>query len=77
MVWSVVAEIDYFAYLILIGEIKDEVVLGYYRPRLSEYIEVIIRHYTPADNRWNLSEEYRDFDRLIRRWNINVPDEET
>jgi hypothetical protein len=29
--WSVVREIDYFAYLIVVGEISDKVVLGYYK----------------------------------------------
>jgi hypothetical protein len=41
ILWSVVAEIDYFAYLILSGEIKDKVVLGYYKTPLSQHIESI------------------------------------
>jgi hypothetical protein len=77
MVWSLVAEIDYFAYLILVDEIKDEVALGYYRRHLSDYIEVIMKHYTSADNRYFLHDQYRDFDKLIKKWNINIPDEET
>ena len=36
MVNSLVDEIDYFAFLILMGEIKDEKVLHYYKPRLSD-----------------------------------------
>jgi hypothetical protein len=76
IVWPVVDEIDYFAYLILSGEIKDKVVLGYYKTRLSQYIESILKYYTPADNRYQLYEDYEHFDKLITKWEINRPDEE-
>lgn len=77
MVRSLVAEIDYFAYLILMDEIKDEAVLRYYRHHLSSYIEVIMKHYSSPDYRHDLRDQYSDFDRLIKKWNINLPDEET
>jgi hypothetical protein len=77
MVRSLVAEIDYFAYLILMDEIKDEAVLRYYRHHLSSYIEVIMKHYASADYRHDLRDQYSHFDRLIKKWNINIPDEET
>jgi hypothetical protein len=58
IIWPVVDEIDYFAYLILRGEIKNKFVLGYYKTRLSQYIESILKYYTPADNRYQLYEDY-------------------
>jgi hypothetical protein len=71
-------EIDFFAYLVLHDQIKDEKVLGYYRDRLSEYIEAIMECYASSpDIRYDLRDQYPDFNRLIERWNINIPDEET
>lgn len=66
--WPVVREIDYFAYLILVSEIKDKVVLDYYKTPLSQYIENILKYYTPADNRYQLYEDYEYFDKLITKW---------
>ncbi|HEV2877381.1 MAG TPA: hypothetical protein VGW09_08905, partial [Nitrososphaeraceae archaeon] len=77
IVRSLVAVIDYFAYLILMDEIKDEAVLRYYRHHLSSYIEVIMKHYSSPDYRHDLRDQYSDFDRLIKKWNINLPEEET
>jgi hypothetical protein len=57
ILWSVVAEIDYFAYVILSGEIKDRFVLGYYKTLLSQYIESIINYHTFADQRHFLYED--------------------
>src|SRR5215207_2695591 len=76
IVWPVVSEIDYFAYLILRGEIKDKVVLGYYKTPLSQYIISILKYYTYADERHFLYEDYRNFDKLITEWKIDRPDEE-
>lgn len=71
-----VAEIDYFAYLILSGEIKDKVVLGYYKTPLSQHIESILNYNTFADQRHFLYEDYRYFERPITEWEINGPEEE-
>ena len=43
-----VREIDYFAYLIVVDEIKDKVVLNYYKTPLSQYINSILKYYTIA-----------------------------
>jgi hypothetical protein len=77
LVWSLVAEIDYFAYLILYGEINDKVVLDYYSGPLSHYIESIMKYYASADDRYFLSDDFRNLYGLIKKWNINIPDEET
>ena len=77
MVWSLVREIDYFAYLVLVDEIKDEKVLGYYRHYLSHNIITIMRYYASSDDRRFLYEDYKNLYGLIEKWNINVPDEET
>ena len=69
-------DIDYFAFLVIAGEIKDETLVSYYRPALSGYIEAIMRNYTTPTIRHDLREEFPNFDRLIEIWNINVPDEE-
>jgi hypothetical protein len=45
-VWPVFAEIDYFAYLILSGEIKDKVVLKYYHDQIIDIIKTCINRYT-------------------------------
>jgi hypothetical protein len=74
--WSLVREIDYFAYLILIGEIKDKDVLRYYKVPLSQYIENILKYYAPADQRYYLYLDYGNFRELIKKWDINRPDEE-
>jgi len=74
--WPLVREIDYFAYLILIGEIKDKDVLGYYKVPLSQYIENILKYYTPADQRYYLYLDYGNFRELIKKWDINRPDGE-
>jgi hypothetical protein len=66
-------DIDYFAFLIITGEIKDETLVSYYRLALSGYIEAIMRDYATADDRESLRNEYRHFNRLINEWNINVP----
>jgi hypothetical protein len=71
-------DIDYFAFLVIAGEIRDATLLRYYRPALSGYIEAIMKSYaTSADIRHDLREEFPNFDRLIGIWNINIPDEET
>lgn len=49
--WPVVREIDYFAYLIVVDEIKDKVVLNYYKTPLSQYINSILKYYTPPEQR--------------------------
>jgi hypothetical protein len=77
MLRSLFCEIDYFAYLVLVDVIMDEKVLGYYKHHLSSYIEVIMKHYASADYRHDLRDQYPDFNRLIKKWNINIPDEET
>ena len=46
--WPVVREIDYFVYLIVVDEIKDKVVLNYYKTPLSQYINSILKYYTIA-----------------------------
>ena len=48
--WPVVREIDYLAYLILNDEIKDKIVLDYYKTPLSQYIDNILKYYTPLNN---------------------------
>lgn len=73
IVWPVADEIDYFAYLILHREIKDKVVLDYYKTRLSDYIVSILKYNTPPDNRYQLYEDYRYFDKLITKWEISRP----
>lgn len=77
MVWSLFREIDYFAHLILSGVIKDEVVQPYYKIYLSLYIEATLRYYWPPDQRYQVYEEYAYFDELVKKWNINIPDEKT
>lgn len=75
ILWSVVREIDYFAYLILVGEIKDKHVLGYYKIPFSQYIESILNHYTSADQRYYLYLDYGYFRELIKKWDISRPEE--
>ena len=67
-------EIDYFASLVLVDEIAD---VRYYRDNLSGYLETIMSDHASPDIRHDLRHEYPDFNRLIERWNINMPDEET
>src|SRR5918995_3074366 len=74
MLSPLVREIDYFAFLVLMDEIRD---VRYYRHRLSGYIATIMRHYASANIRHDLRDQYPDFNRLIMGWNINMPDEET
>ena len=71
--WTLVREINYFAYLILIGEIKDDTVLNYYKKPLSDYVDSILRYYTPPNQRDFLYEDYEYFDKLITKWKINRP----
>jgi hypothetical protein len=75
--WPVVREIDYFAYLIVVDEIKDKVVLNYYKTPLSQYINSILKYYTPPEQREYLYRDYEYFNKLITKWEINRPDEET
>lgn len=77
MLSSLAREIDYFAYLVLIDEIKDKGVLNYYKKPLSDYIESILKYYTSPDERHDLYEGYYNFRELIKKWDINRPDEET
>jgi hypothetical protein len=69
-------DIDYFAFLVIAGEIRDATLLSYYRPALSGYIEAIMRNYATPTIRHDLHEEFPNFDRLIEIWNIDAPDEE-
>ena len=69
-------DINYFAFLVIVGEIRDATLLSYYRPALSGYIEAIMRNYATPTIRHDLREEFPNFDRLIEIWNIDVPDEE-
>jgi hypothetical protein len=57
-----------------VGEIRDATLLSYYRPALSGYIEAIMETSSP-DIRHDLRDQYPYFNRLIERWNINIPDE--
>jgi hypothetical protein len=77
MVWSLIRKIDFLAYLILVEYIKDEEVLRYYKTYLSQYIEAILKYYTPPDRRYQVYEEYVYFNELITEWKINRLDEET
>lgn len=77
MLSSLAREIDYFAYLVLIDEINDKGVLNYYKKPLSEYIEIILKHNASPDEQHDLYEGYDNFRELIKKWNINRPDEET
>jgi hypothetical protein len=74
MLSPLVREIDYFAFLVLMDEIRD---VRHYRHRLSRYIATLMRHYASANIRHDLRDQYPDFNRLIMGWNINMPDEET
>jgi hypothetical protein len=69
-------EIDYFAFLIIKGEITDETTLSYYELNLSGYIEAIMKHYATADVRSDLRDQYPNFNKLIKKWNIKVPKDE-
>ncbi|MGI8834509.1 MAG: hypothetical protein ACR2IS_17965 [Nitrososphaeraceae archaeon] len=62
-----VREIDYFAYLILSGEIKDKIVLDYYKTPFSQYIDSILKYYTPPNQRHFLYKDYEYFDKLITK----------
>lgn len=65
MLSSLLAEIDYFAYLISKRENRDDVVIGYYRDALSKLIKTV-RDY----NRW-IGLNTRDFgyyNTLFRKW---------
>jgi len=77
MLRSLFREIDFFAYLVVVDVIKDEIALSYFRFNLSGYIKVIMKHYASADTRHDLRDQYHYFNRLIKKWNIDVPDEET
>jgi hypothetical protein len=72
---SLFRETDYFAYLVLEDEIKDEVVIRYYKHYLSDYIETILKHYASPDKRHDLYDNYIYFERLVRRWKINRPED--
>lgn len=41
-------DIDYFAFLIITGEIRDQTLLSYYKSNLSGYIEAIMKDYASA-----------------------------
>ena len=77
MLRSLFREIDFFAYLVVVDVIKDEKALSYFRFNLSDYIKVIMKHYASADTRHDLRDQYHYFNRLIKKWNIDVTDEET
>jgi hypothetical protein len=74
---SLFREIDYLAYLVLEKEIKDEVVINYYKHYLSDYIETILTDYASPNIRHDLYENYYYFERLVRKWGIKRPEEET
>jgi hypothetical protein len=69
-------EIDYFAFLILMEEFKDEDAFRYYRDNLPRILEAIMRNYATADDREDLRDQYPNFNTLVNEWNINVPYEE-
>jgi hypothetical protein len=76
MLRSLFNEIDFFAYFVVEDVIKDETALSYFRFRLSDYIKVIMKHYASANTRHDLRNEFHYFNRLIMKWDINIPDDE-
>ena len=68
-VWPFLAEIDYVAYLIVRGEIKDKVVVGYYRNQITGIIEYLLRKYGPTYQRLTMNNSYRNrnIDKLIMK----------
>lgn len=78
-------EMDYFAYLILSKEIKDKMVLGYYRRELTMYINIDVGRYlsiiqleTGADRESKkravrtLSSNFPHLTKLISAWEIEL-----
>jgi hypothetical protein len=75
LAWPYVRELDYFAYLILSREIKDRIVLGYYREHLSGYIDSFLSYYVDPDYLGSLYKQFKYFDRLIDEWRLYRPDQ--
>jgi hypothetical protein len=65
-------EMNYFAYLILSGEIKDRVVLGYYKSLLTTSIEAVQRSFLPTEGLEVWREWYPHLVRLIKEWKIQT-----
>jgi hypothetical protein len=65
-------DIDYFAFLIITGEIKDKTLVSYYRLALSGYIEAIMRDYATGFQ-YDLLDQFPNFNELVKIWNIKVP----
>jgi hypothetical protein len=65
-------DIDYFAFLIITGEIKDKTLVSYYRLVLSGYIEAIMRDYATGFQ-YDLLDQFPNFNELVKIWNIKVP----
>lgn len=77
MLRSLFNEIDFFAYLVDVDMIKDEKALSYFRHRLTGYIKTIMRHYASANTGRNLRDEFHYFNRLVKKWNIDIPNEKS
>jgi hypothetical protein len=75
LIYPLVEDIDYFAYLILSGEIKDKVALGFYKEPLSIFIEKILLLYTSPEVQSYMIRDFKYFDRLITKWGITGRDE--
>ena len=73
-------EIDYFAYLILTGEIKDKVVLNYYRRKLNLILIKTIGIYFPLTKkeiRDDIAVDYRFIYSLLQKWDLTDVKDDT
>jgi hypothetical protein len=69
---SVLTEIDYFAYLILKREIKDKVVLDYYKIELTRVIKYLVGMYQPFYQEFRQVNLYNSLQKLIYEWEIDL-----
>ena len=81
-------EMNYFAYLILREEIKDQVVLDYYSEQIEEYIVSLIRRYTASiweskksdeekrmydeEAKFSIFRSFPHIGKLIEKWKVSI-----
>jgi hypothetical protein len=74
LISPLIFDIDYFAYLILSGEIKDKVVLGYYKDMLSRIIEHLLIFVISDEQKIDLYRNYPNFNEIRIRWKLKTFD---
>jgi hypothetical protein len=66
----VLSQIEYFSYFVINGEIKDKMVLGYYKPQLRSLIEGLLTDFQSEQEKRFLFDSFPFTVRLLKKWNI-------